>query len=449
MGLALLFCALAQAKAESFPLDFATFRLGSGPRTVLVVGGIQGDEPGGFSAATLLATRYEIHKGSLWVVPNLNFPSIIRRSRGLHGDMNRKFARLDENDPEFATVRKIQDLINHPDVGLVLNLHDGSGYYRPTYEDKLRNPARWGQSIIIDQEELPPEIFMNDLGGAAARVAAEVNSELIDPGHALHVHNTNTAAGDREMEKSLSYYAVRQNRAAFGLEASKEFPVAWRAYYHLRMLEAFLREAGLEFSRDFELTPQGVEKALAEHLGVSFAGNRVFLPLEDARPAINYLPLPKNGSIITSKPIMAVLPCRNNQDRLCIHYGNRTITLIKPEWLDLDEDLDAMQAIVDGEPVLAPFGQILDVSREATILPREGYRVNAIGYGQGRADEAGKPLRRKDFDTRHSIDRGGNLYRVEVYKEKKLTGMFLLRFGSAPGKPVLPDGKGPESALGF
>lgn len=59
-------------------------------------------------------------------------------------------------------VRRIQDLIRHPKVVLVLNLHDGSGYYRPAHEDKLRNPARWGQSVIIDQERLPG-VFMGDL----------------------------------------------------------------------------------------------------------------------------------------------------------------------------------------------------------------------------------------------------------------------------------------------
>ncbi|MBD5607756.1 MAG: deacylase, partial [Desulfovibrio sp.] len=73
------------ASLFAFPLDFNTFKLGSGDEAVLIVGGIQGDEPGGFSAATLLATRYEIKKGCLWVVPNLNFPSIIKRSRGLYG----------------------------------------------------------------------------------------------------------------------------------------------------------------------------------------------------------------------------------------------------------------------------------------------------------------------------------------------------------------------------
>lgn len=439
-------------------LDFSTLRLGSGKNIVLVVGGIQGDEPGGFSAASLLATRYEIQEGALWVVPNLNFPSIIKRSRGLHGDMNRKFSKLDSNDPEFATVRKIQELISLPDVKLILNLHDGSGFYRPKYEDKLRNPGRWGQSIIIDQANLDPAIFMHELEQTAGQVANAVNSALIKPLHAVHVHNTNTAAGDREMEKSLSFFAVRQNKAAFGLEASKEFPVAWRAYYHLRMVEKFLELSGLKFTRDFELTPKGVEKALTENLGVSFAENRVFLPLDDARPSIKYLPLPFNCSdrAITSKPIMAVLPCEKNRNELCVHYGNRMVTQIRPEWREVANDLDVVEAEVDGQRVLIPFGQVRDVQDSAIITPVRGYRVNAIGYESGKKDEAGLLLRRRDFDTRYSLDRAGTMFRVEIYKGKAFAGMFLLRFPpvkkSSPIKTVrknLPATKGPESALGF
>lgn len=440
--------------ADTFPLDFTTIRLGAAPRAVLVVGGIQGDEPGGFSAATLLATRYEITEGAVWVVPNLNFPSIIKRSRGLHGDMNRKFARLEDTDPEFATVRRIQELIRHPQVALVLNLHDGSGYYRPTHEDKLRNPSRWGQSVIIDQDELDADAFMGALAQEADAVAEEANTKLIQPLHALHVHNTRTAEGDREMEKSLSYFAVRHGKAAFGLEASKEFPMETRAYYHLLMVEAFLSRAGVRFSRDFELTPAGIARALRENIGVSFAENRVFLPLEDVRPAISYLPLPQKSaaSAITSKPIMAVLPCEGRNERICIHYGNRTITLIRPDWREVDSSLDAMSVLVDGRDEIVPFGSILDVKDTATVRPRSGYRVNAIGLDSGNADESGIAMRLKDFQPRFSLDRGARLFRVEVYKGKRFSGMFLLRFGSertiAKNAP-LPDKPGPETSLGF
>lgn len=481
----------AGAAPGNFALDFTTVRLGdsqqglpqaalartgaaapdaalpaapsaSASPVVLVVGGIQGDEPGGFSAATLLTTHYTIRKGELWVVPNLNFPSIIKRSRGLHGDMNRKFAKLDNSDPEFDTVRRIQELIRHPQVRLVLNLHDGSGYYRPTFEDKLRNPHRWGQSVIIDQEALP-DAFMGSLGDEARHAAAAANSKLLSPQHALHVHNTRTADGDHEMDKSLSYYAVRQGKAAFGLEASKEFPVEIRAYYHLLMVESFLAQAGIEFTRGFALTPEAVRRALLDKLDVTFADNRVFLPLEDVRPAINLLPLSKDApaQAVTSKAIMAVLPCaKGGEGQFCVHYGNRMITLIRPEWREMDHSLAGMKVLADGREAEAPFGQVLDVFKSLLVQPAEGYRVNAIGYDSGRKDESGEEMTLKDFQPRFSVDRQGRLFRVEVYKDQRFSGMFLVRFvtdrksltsndATSNRKDRLPDKPGRESNLGF
>jgi hypothetical protein len=455
----LCFCPAVQAKTgNAMLLDFSMTRLGqpeSDSPTVLVVGGIQGDEPGGFSAATLLATRYAILEGSVWVVPNLNFPSIIHRSRGLYGDMNRKFARLETTDPDFSTVRRIQELIRHPDVGLVLNLHDGSGYYRKEYQSKLRNPARWGQSVIIDQIDVAPGIFMGELAREADQVSRDVNANLIDPLHKIHVHNTNTAAGDREMEKSLSYYAVRNGKAAFGLEASKEFPVELRAYYHLNMVESLLKQAGVRFRRDFTLTPAGVREALRENLEVYFADNRVYLPLEDVRPAVSYLPLPRGGhtKAVTSKPIMAVLPCKNRDGSLCIHYGNRTITRIEPDWREMDDSLSFVRVNVDGRDEEVPFGAILLVENSLMVHAKEGFRVNAIGVDGKRRDESGLRLRRASFIPRFSLDRQATLYRIEVYKNQSFTGMFLVRFGKkttlAKSRDLLPAIPGKESSLGF
>lgn len=437
-GALLLFCLAiwslslvpGMTAAGESPLDFVTIRLGQGERTVLVVGGIQGDEPGGFSAATLVGTRYDILEGAVWVVPNLNFPSIIQRARGLHGDMNRKFATLAKSDPEYDTVRRIQELIRHPHVSLVLNLHDGSGYYRPRRESALCNPQRWGQCIVIDQASLASHIFMHQLEQEASAVAGAVNKHLMAPLHRYHVHNTRTAEGDREMEKSLSYYAVRQGKAAFGLEASKEFGVALRAYYHLLMIESFFRQAGVRFARDFELTPAGVEKALRENLGVAFAGNRVFLPLEDVRPFLNMVPLPRDAArnAVTSKPIMAVLPDDRN-GRLRVHYGNRLLTSISPEWREMDESIDGLAVIVDGSRRMAGFGQVLHVETSLEVCPHAGYRVNAIGYDSGKEDESGLPLHRRLFVERFSVDRGGRIYRVEVYRQERFCGMFLIRFG--------------------
>ena len=137
-------------------LDYALIKKGEpSENTMLLIGGIQGDEPGGFLAASIVATDYNITKGSLWVVPNLNFPSIIERSRGTKGDMNRKFAHVDKNDPDYNSVMKIKDVITDKNVTLILNLHDGSGYYRDKFINKDENPDKWGNTCIIDQSTLP------------------------------------------------------------------------------------------------------------------------------------------------------------------------------------------------------------------------------------------------------------------------------------------------------
>ncbi|MDR0477498.1 MAG: hypothetical protein LBH14_06130, partial [Desulfobulbaceae bacterium] len=61
------------AEASNSPLAFSLHKLGNGKgNTVLIVAGIQGDEPGGFHAAALLITHYTIEDGNLWIVPNLN-----------------------------------------------------------------------------------------------------------------------------------------------------------------------------------------------------------------------------------------------------------------------------------------------------------------------------------------------------------------------------------------
>ncbi len=437
--------AQAAAKNENKPqkstvdtrtkLDFSFFKKGTSGPLLLVVGGIQGDEPGGFSAATLIATRYTIKKGMLWVVPNLNFPSIIERSRGVHGDMNRKFADLDSKDPQYAIVSRIKELIRDPKVCMVLNLHDGSGFYRKKYQDRWHGPKRWGQSVVIDQEKMPSMDIPKDtpnaqslenIGMIAEEVTKGVNKHLLTLSHIMHVHDTQTAKGDKEMEKSLSWYAVRHGKPAFGLEASKNLSVVKRTYYHLHMLENFAKTLGIELERDFELTLEGVRKALYSDLSVSFMDGRITLPLEDVRRYINYLPLTShNSSPVTSKPIMAVLPKKR---KLYVHYGNRTLTIMSPDVHELDTSISGLKVLVDGEEKSVDFGQVLQMKKSIKVLPMDGYRVNLIGVNSRKKNESGMTFGKKDFIRRYSVDNSGTIFRIETYKGKKFCGMVLVRF---------------------
>lgn len=405
--------------------SWSLHKLGEGSPQVFIVGGIQGDEPGGYSAASLLTTHYTINAGAVWVVPNLGFASIVKNSRGVYGDMNRKFADLEKTDPDFATVRAIQDIIRTPGLHLVLNLHDGSGFYRPTRISDQQNPQRWGQCVIIDQSAM--QHASGDLEMRGKAVLQEVNRSLIKPDHVYYLKNTLTDQGNPEMEKSLTWYAVRNKVPAFGVEASKTLSPELRAFYHLQIIEAFLKQSQIAFTRHFPLTPAGVDKALNTNISIAFADNRVVLPLDNIRPRLlGTIPLPKDA-VRTHKAAKPVLAVTRNDSELALQDGSRVLSRFRPEWCDVDTSVSRLTVTVDGSPRDVAFGETVTVGTSFLVQPAKGVRINAIGVTKG-ADEANITLKLADFQERYSLDRKGRLFRVEAYVGKRFAGMFLVEF---------------------
>ncbi len=399
--------------------------------TLLVIGGIQGDEPGGFNAASLLTTEYRITRGEVWVVPNLNFESIIKRSRGVHGDMNRKFKDIQSSDPEFELVQKIKKIITNPQVDLILNLHDGSGFYRPVYVDRKRNPNRWGQSLIIDQEQVDG-VDYGDLGRIASQIVNRSNVRINRPGHYYHVKNTQTRLGNREMEKTLTYYAIQNGKSAFGIEASKTFDTHYRAFYHLLMIESFLDFLGIEYDRKFDLTFENVNKQINENIRLALYGDRIRLDMRNARKRLNYVPIKKDAPInyVASNPLIAVLDKKN---AFHVRYGNRSVTRLVPQFYNFDDSLSQIDMQVDGEVKTVSLGDIVNVRETFQVLPLEGYRVNVIGYTRtGIRSEDGIDISRKQIRKRYSIDRHAHMFRVEIYSSGKFCGMVIVNFDDHP-----------------
>lgn len=425
--LALLCTSQAQANDR---LEFSIHKLESGKPgpTVLVIGGIQGDEPGGFHAASLLVTNYKVTNGSIWVVPNLNFESIIYRSRGVNGDMNRKFATVRQSDPDFSAVERIKELIIDPQVDIVFNLHDGSGFYRTRHIDRLHSPQRWGQSIIIDQEELAVDRFSR-IGELSRKVASEINHALLDPEHEYRVKNTKTREGNEEMLKTLTYFAINNGKAAVGIEASKNLQTHQRVYYHLKAIETFLSNIGINLERNFDLDPEYVKHAIDNNLQIAFYQNRLLLDVTKARSRINYVPLQKDVALdfSASNPLVAVT---NRDGSYRVNYGNRQLTHLHPQFFEYDTSLETLSISADGDLIEVPLGSMLQVNEHFMITPQDGYRINVIGWQkQGVSSEDGQIIRKDRISKRFSVDREGSIYRVEVYKGEKFTGMVLVKFG--------------------
>ena len=222
---------------------------GKGPgKTLLIVGGIQGDEPGGFLAADFFVDL-ALDKGNLIVVPRANFPSILKQERQINQDMNRKFMDDHISNYETKVVTVLKKLICESDC--FLNLHEGSGFYSPTWVGPDRNPKKFGQSIIADEaflEQGEKEAAV-DLEDMARKVIDRINGHIKDPVHFFQFNNHRTSHPDsihKEQRRSATYYALNVCKIpAFGVESAKSLPLEQKVRQHILAVDGFMDLMGI------------------------------------------------------------------------------------------------------------------------------------------------------------------------------------------------------------
>lgn len=400
------------------------------PPRVLIISGIQGDEPGGFNATNLFLRHYKIKKGEVWVIPNLNKHSILQNHRGIYGDMNRKFKTLDRNDEEYSIIQKIKTLILDPQIDAIYHLHDGSGFYRTSYISPLLNPNRWGNCSIIDQEKVKGSYYENLLF-LSKKIVENINQNALDELHTYRIRNTHTAEDDKEMEKSLTYFAITHNKTALANEASKNLPLSERVYYHLLGIEGMLKEVGVEFQRDFDLNPKVITSLLYPKDSYFMIEDKIRFPLMGLRQKILYFPLPKKeiGQIDLNSD-QYILGLLKRKKDIAIKYGNRILVTIAPLYVDFSDELSEVKIQTDEEVKSVKMGEIIKVKKYFQVnLDDPNFRVNVIGYRGKKENENFEKVGLKDLVKRYSIDRMEKKYRVEFYDLKnRFLGMIVVDF---------------------
>lgn len=399
-------------------INFNLYKMEANPfanePVLLIMSGIQGDEPGAFNATSILIKHYKITRGSLWVVPNLNQHSILKNNRGIYGDMNRKFAYLAPSDPEYAIIQRIKGLILDSRVEKILHLHDGSGFYRETYINAMLNQNRWGNCSIIDQDTL---FTANDLNHNITQMIDYINENLLDEIHRYRIRNTRTAQGDDEQIKSLTYFATLNKKMAFANEASKNLPLKKRVYYHLLAIEGMLQNSDIEFERDFDLNVGAIDALIKDKEANIVIENRIEMPLHNIKPQLNFFPLPTKGEVEFKSNTPIVWLFKDNSIYR-IKNGNRGVTTLKPFFIDFDKSLERANLVIDGTEVEAKIGSIIKVKNSFSVknLP---YRVNVIGYS-GRGSEVDIEIKRRDLMGKFAIDKANSKFRVEFYKSENV-----------------------------
>lgn len=113
-----------------------------GPR-VLVLGGVHGNEPGGWLAAEAIAD-WTVTRGSLVVVPRANVLATYAFARTLDGfgDLNRQYPGAEDGPPMARMARAIVDLAREVNADLAVDMHESWGFYRE------RTPDQSGTAFI-------------------------------------------------------------------------------------------------------------------------------------------------------------------------------------------------------------------------------------------------------------------------------------------------------------
>ena len=433
-------------------------------KTLMLIGGIQGNEPGGFLSADLYADM-SLDTGNLIVVPRANFYSIILNQRGPHGDMNRKFTHEDNMlSMEDKIVTILKKLISESDY--LLNLHDGSGYYHPTYINKWRNPMRFGQSIIADCEEyqIPGNDKVIPLGEMARDVIDEVNLYIKNELYRFHFMNTRTSSLDSshtEQQKSATYYALTVHHIpAFGVETSKFLPSTdLKVRYHNLIINAFMKR--------FNIIPESPSLTLdaptLKYLIVSINGNTPIVIHENQilhlveSDSIHVSHIEANYERGLSLDILGYGDLNDYRQAFKIYRDTSLIVRkdnqtfgeipIKISKTKINEDhpvvnvnkIEYLKVAAKGHQMLLTNGDTLDLVRGdkmkiIEVIPKkvDGITVNFKGFVGNKQNNTGED-RGYEIDTgidlikRYSLERKGRVYPIIITKNDKIIGKVHIR----------------------
>lgn len=424
----LIFIFLLTTFSQALPFSLIKHEtsIKDGP-TLFVIGGIHGNEPGSYFAASVLAQYYTITKGNLWVIPNLNHKSIMMNSRGVNGDMNRKFAEIDINDTDYKIVDELKKIITDPQVDLILNLHDGHGFYRKEYKNTIFNPGAWGQTCVIDQGTLDCDHQYKNLSTIASEVSQGLNDGLIQDHHIFDVRNTNTRFDDEAMKHSLTFFAINHNKPAFAIETSKNLPtLEEKVFYQLRAIEGYMRYMGITYKRPFELTADNLKKIIQINGNVTI-NNNINLNLENLRTDLSFVPLKSESNDFNfTNPLGGML---QEGGKFNLYIGNQKISSLSRSVHVAAKCEDALSLEIDGKEEKLDFAKEYLITADVSIINKSLTRTNIIGFTrEGKKDESNIHVTLKDFDPKFSTDKEAKTYRVELYRENDFCGMILIHF---------------------
>lgn len=131
------------AAGSKYETELYVIKSGQAGPTVLIVGGVHGNETAGYKAA-LKVCNYRPTKGTLLVIPKANVLAIKEKKRVASGqvDLNRAFPSTKSGAAKGTLAKSILEVIKDYNVDWVMDMHEGYDYAKNTATPSV------GQSLI-------------------------------------------------------------------------------------------------------------------------------------------------------------------------------------------------------------------------------------------------------------------------------------------------------------
>lgn len=244
---------MAGTRYETPLYVFGTGRLGP---IALALGGVHGNEPGGWLAAERIVSRLRPDTGALLVIPRANrvATEVFERTTPEIGDLNRAYPGDPNGTPAQQIAHQIVETIREFRVGLVVDMHESWAFYK----DRPQNGTAFlGQTIgtngeraseisravveAVNRRILYPheEFFFRDRFGsnqAAAPGVPETTTQLDASGA------PRGPGGASRSSLGLSTYVP--GVIAVLVEMGQQQSLERRIALHVEVLTEFLRQVG-------------------------------------------------------------------------------------------------------------------------------------------------------------------------------------------------------------
>jgi hypothetical protein len=195
--------------------------------TILVMAAVHGDETAPFLSADAFVD-ISLKTGNMIIIPRANPPAIAVQRRFVNADMNRRFAQTTHSIYEDEIVSVIKKYAHMSDV--LLNLHEGGGFYRHTWEGPNHNPQKYGQCLIADADSFFVEKtgkYIN-LKKIAEDIIEQINKQIdiLEYTYRFNNHDTLNRNTHHAVQRgSASFFGLTvANIPSYGLEVSSSLP---------------------------------------------------------------------------------------------------------------------------------------------------------------------------------------------------------------------------------